>query len=75
MILTHGGVDKYLFTSTDVIEVEKHTLTYTNYDKAILRQYEGAIMPSYKYSIFHRKSGFLPITICLRFVTQCIKWN
>ena len=34
-ILAPGGVDKYFLTSTDEIEVTKHTLTYTNVDMAI----------------------------------------
>ena len=38
-MLSHCGADKELLTSTDVIEVPKYTLTYTNYDKAILRKY------------------------------------
>ena len=54
-MLAPSGVDKYLFTITDVIEVPKHTLKYTNYDKAIMRHYEGAMMPSYKYYIFAQK--------------------
>ena len=47
-ILAPGGDDKYLLTITDVIEVPKDTLTYTNGDKVILRRYEVAMMPSYK---------------------------
>ena len=56
MMLTLGGVDKGLLNSTYKIEIPQHTLTYKNDNKAILRQYEGAIMPSYKYSILsHEK--------------------
>ena len=47
-MLAPGGVDKYLLTVTDGIEVPKHTFTYTNDNKAILRQYEVAMMPIYK---------------------------
>ena len=39
-MLDPGGVNKYLLTITDGIEVPKYMLTYTNDDKAILRQYE-----------------------------------
>ena len=56
-ILAPGGVDKYLLTSTDGIKVLKYTLTYTNDDKKILRQYEGTVIPSYKYYIFGKEKG------------------
>ena len=51
-MLTPVGVDKYLLTRTYGTEVPKDTLTYTNDDKAIMRQYEGALMPIYKYPLF-----------------------
>ena len=44
-MLDPGGVNKYLLTITDGIDAPKDTLTYKNNDKAILRQYEGAMIP------------------------------
>ena len=52
-----GRVDKDLLTGTYGIEVPKDTLTYRDYDKAILRQYGGAMIPSYKYSLFEQEKG------------------
>ena len=51
-MLAPGGVDKYLLISTYGINVPKDMLTYKNDDKAILRQYEGAIIPSYTHYLF-----------------------
>ena len=51
-MLSPVGVDKYLLTITDGIYIPKDTLTYKNNDKAILRQYEGAIIPSYTHYLF-----------------------
>ena len=57
IILSPGGFYKYSLNSTGVIEVPKDTLTYTNDDKLIMRQYEGSMMSSYKYSIFVQEKG------------------
>ena len=74
-MLAPGGVDKELLIITDGIEVPKYTFMYTDNDKAILRQYGGAMMLSYEYSIFHRRRELLSITIYLIFVIQCRIWN
>ena len=44
-MLSPVGVDKYLLTITDGIDAPKDTLTYKKNDKAIPRQYEGAMIP------------------------------
>lgn len=51
-MLAFGGVDKDLLTDKDGKVISKDSLSYTSADKAVLRQYEGKMAPSYEYSMF-----------------------
>ena len=56
-MIAPGGVDEDFLKGTDGEDILRDAVLYTNDDKAILRQYEGSMMPRYNYSMFAQEEG------------------
>jgi hypothetical protein len=51
-LLSPGGSDCDSLTAAEIVSNDFSRVSYTDHDKAVLRQFEGASMPAKKFSKF-----------------------